>query len=119
MCFANYAEILRPISEDTKLTGLLLDCAQPWGALKSRPSLESSFKAIRRRTPRASQMRRRLTALAGATDQRISGEVGIILTPTLKASMTRPPIPIKIIIQNTDIIKIVTAVFNLSFANIN
>ena len=48
---------------------------QPWslGAVTSRPSFESSFKPIRRSRPRARKIRRRLMALAGATDKRING----------------------------------------------
>src|SRR5262245_5938354 len=46
---------------------------QPWslGAVTSRPSLESSLRAMSRSRPRPRKMRRRLTALAGATDTRI------------------------------------------------
>src|SRR5262245_10382651 len=48
---------------------------QPWslGAVKLRPSLESSLRAISRIRPNARKMRRRLMAFAGATDKRITG----------------------------------------------
>src|SRR5262245_22575030 len=48
---------------------------QPWslGAVRSKPNLESSLRAISRIRPIARKMRRRLMALAGATDKRISG----------------------------------------------
>jgi len=50
--------------------------AQPWslGAVTSRPSFESSLRAIRRIRPSARKMRRRLTALAGATDNSITNK---------------------------------------------
>src|SRR6516165_2196322 len=49
---------------------------QPWtlGAVTSRPSFESSLRAIRRSRPIARKMRRRLMALAGATDKTINGK---------------------------------------------
>jgi hypothetical protein len=42
------------------------------GAVTSRPSLESWLRAISRIKPVARKMRRRLIALAGAADKRIS-----------------------------------------------
>ena len=92
-------------------------CPHPCGAAKSRPSLESSFKAIRRRRPRASQIRRRLTALAGATDKRISGNRIIILHEVIPASSLGSAPGLIIIAQNIGIIKIVIVTLNLSLAN--
>src|SRR5262249_251211 len=53
---------------------------QPWslGGVRSKPNLESSLRAISRRRPNARKMRRRLMALAGATDKTISGRNMII-----------------------------------------
>jgi hypothetical protein len=61
---------------------------QPWsfGAVTSRPSFDISLRAISRSRPRARKMRRRLTALAGATDNRISGSTQIIATAASPAS---------------------------------
>src|SRR5262245_19072467 len=58
--------------------------AQPWslGAVRSMPSLESSLRAISRRRPSARKMRRRLTALAGATDKRIRGDIHVAAIKT-------------------------------------
>src|SRR5262249_51885392 len=57
---------------------------QPWGfgAVTSRPSFETSLRAISRSRPIARKMRRRLIALAGATDRSNTVRKGIILKAT-------------------------------------
>jgi hypothetical protein len=53
--------------------------------------LESSFRAIRRSRPNARKMRRRVRALAGATDRRISSSTHIIVGALCKRTKMRDP----------------------------
>jgi hypothetical protein len=57
---------------DTK--AYLLELEQLW--------LSQALRAISRSKPRARKIRRRLMALAGATDKRINGKRSIATTPT-------------------------------------
>src|SRR5262249_5419538 len=83
-----------------------------WGAVKSRLSLESSFKAIRRRRPRPRKIRRRLTAFAGATNKRISGKQSVIPISAM-STPDLPSLPI-LMYKKTDNVKTVTAAYTLS-----
>jgi hypothetical protein len=58
------------------------------GAVTSRPSFESSLRAISRIRPRARKIRRRLTALAGAIDKTTTGKNDDIVTAVLITSKT-------------------------------
>src|SRR5262245_21731492 len=63
---------------------------QPWslGAVRSRPSFESSLRTIRRRRPSARKTRRRLIALAGTSDKIMSVKTNKIATEARLVGVT-------------------------------
>jgi hypothetical protein len=77
----NLADASQPIALREFSPSLKVWADQPWsfGAVTSRPSFESSLRAISRISPNARKMRRRLMALAGATDRRSTVRTGIIV----------------------------------------